>query len=155
MSKTTTQIENLQVAYSVMFGIPAKKIDLSSVRVKVDKEGNDDSYAISDKKMLFKCNTHGCVAGYLSAHPHFKAQGLKYKVSEEEIVFGTGEARTYELESMSKQLFGDMHIFDAGDEDLRGKKQALRRIRKALREAKAISSERNDELHAIEEQLES
>jgi hypothetical protein len=136
---TRQQIENLRMAYAIMWGVPASQIDLGSIRYSQGQA--------TDEKMLTHCSSAGCVAGWLSAHPYFKAQGLLFR-HPGWITLGK------DLSSASEILFGERYIFDDGYDGIRGKLQALARIRHALLwGANAITSDRYYELARQEEEL--
>lgn len=134
------QAENCRVAYSVMAGFPAYKIDLNHVRLGMG--GRSD-----DKTFLSECGAAGCVAGVLSAHPHFRAQGFHWDPS-----FGLslGGREFISLPLMARVLFGASTIFASGPDGVHGKVVALARIRHALYEARRISQSRYGELERQE-----
>lgn len=147
MTITNKQIENSKMAYAIMFGIPHERIDLYEVR-------NTDEGKMSDEKFLApNCNTTGCVAGFLSAHPFFKEQGLKWKKKDAMIQFKTKDVQTDDLNEMSDILFGDYNTFDGGPRGIEGKIVALSRIRKHLHESGVISDKRNDQLSVMEDEV--
>ncbi len=136
---TNKQAENTRVAYAIMAGVPAEKIELNSIR-------NGDARArydrVSDRELLHECGTSGCVAGWLAAHPYFKKQGLGVGIVNNLTFnrYGT------DIEDPSNVLFGVGNIFDAGPSGVQGKKQALYRLRMHLFKAGRITAERNEEL---------
>lgn len=137
MSYTPKQIENLKVAYAVMGGIPAKRINLDLYRTK--------PYACdplpNDKAFLNDCGSAGCIAGWLSAHPHFKAQGLR--VPRDGRYPTIGRMETWEA---AQRLFGDSYMFNSGHSGALGKREALERIRETLVDAEAITPKRDAQL---------
>lgn len=135
------QVENLRVAYSIMAGVPAKRINLWIVR-----KGKD--FAEDKGLPLPECGTAACVAGWLSAHPYFQAQGLRFSTTEREISLGP-----YGLFGSANYLFGTHEVFSGGSDGMTGKLQALERIRRALREKSALSHKRDCELHRYEDML--
>jgi hypothetical protein len=139
---TPKQVENLRVAYSVMWGVPADRIDLGSVR----RDCDDDDEFLSPA-----CRSVGCVAGFLSAHPHFKAQGLRW--TGDGVMLTDSSGRSYHLEEAANELFGGWSVFNAGPSGLEGKRRALEHIRRALLEAGAITLQRNAELARQEQEI--
>ena len=134
---TETQEENLRMAYAIMFGFPAKKVRLSVWRTP----------GASDHALLNECGTAGCVAGILAAHPHFQSYGLVYNASLGRLQY-RGQWDPFDG---ARELFGTDYIFDAGFSGVRGKRQALRRIRYALGDK--ITPERGAELARMETEL--
>ena len=136
---TDKQIENLRMAYAIMAGIPAERINLGVYRA------NDNGFvggaSKDDARFVRTCGSAGCVAGWLSAHPYFKSQGLKWN------------ATSIEYENASSVLFDDYAIFDSGPVGLAGKREALARIRRALNRVGAVDDARSSELHAQEVEM--
>jgi hypothetical protein len=144
---TETQIKNLRVAYSVMAGIPARFISLPDIR-----RGSDCNHsALTDQEFVHDCNSVGCIAGWLSAHPHFQAQGMGYDRTLGSITMG-GLPRF--VREVAFRLMGNSYLFDDGPTGLPGKRTALRRIREALRAADAITTARFHQLSQQEAALE-
>lgn len=142
------QIENLRFAYSVMAGVPSEIVSLGHIRAN---EINGPNTGISDEELLHThCGSVACVAGLLSAHPHFKAQGLLYSVEAQQIQM---HGERVELMDASDELFDYDTIFNAGPCGKYGKLVALERIRVALRKHRAITIQRNMELVDYERTL--
>ena len=133
------QIENLRVAYAIMAGIPAERIKLSIYRRNA--QGYVRVSGWNDKDFINDCGSVGCMAGWLSAHPHFKCQGLKWNAERIKDV------------NASMALFGVFDVFDSGPEGLLGKRVALSRIRRALHNVDAIDDRRYYELEKEELQM--
>ena len=133
---TDKQIENLRMAYAIMAGIPAERIKLDIYRCEPRGRRCEN-----DKAFVSTCGSAGCVAGWLSAHPHFKSQGLKWFAPE------------IQGEPASSALFDDPTIFDSGPEGLTGKREALARIRRALYRAGAVDDARDIELRTKEMEM--
>lgn len=145
------QIENLRMAYAIMSGIPAER-----VRLNVDRAVTFNALAASgtgygveylDEVFTHDCKSVGCVCGWLAAHPYFQAQGLVYHGRTASNKDGV------ELLDMDATLFGDQTIFDSGDMGIVGKRDALARIRNALRQRRAISDECNAQFAKFEQSL--
>lgn len=147
MSLTHQQVINLRVAYSVMAGVPAVKIDLSTFRSRNDGR-SCYSERVSTDKMFNHCGTSGCVGGWLASHPHFTAQGFKYSRGIVPLLRGSIKPVNAALE-----LFGDSSIFRGGPSGIWGKRRALARIRQLLLDNGEISYNRNDELRLEEEAM--
>jgi hypothetical protein len=151
------QVENLRMAYAIMAGIPAERVSLPDVRA-TEPWGAEPG--ITDRRLKQSCGSVACVAGWLSAHPYFKRQGLRYEVEPGEGGFirirrpRAGEVASG-LDEAADYLFGDgsYYLFGTGSFGLEGKRQALRRIRDALYSRGAISYERNNELQQQEEAM--
>ena len=130
------QIENLRMAYAIMAGIPADRVKLDIYRCN-----QHQLVCADDKQFVDNCASVGCVAGWLSAHPYFKRQGLRWNAPDIEGV------------SASFVLLGDYNIFDVGPQGLLGKRVALSRIRRALHNVDAIDDRRYYELEEEELQM--
>lgn len=143
------KIENLRMAYSIFWGIPAERIMLNTWRSR-----DDDMYDIqvTDKQLINQCDTAGCVGGWLSAHPFFKKQGLRYIPNANAI-----EVKGKEAWKADTILFGEEgdRVFNSGPTGLEGKKLGLQRIRDALYDYNAISHSRWLQLSKREDKLKS
>lgn len=149
MTPTATQIENVRVAYAVMAGVPSEKIELSAVR---DTMGFGAFY-VEDDALLHECKTTACIAGWLSSHPYFKAQGFTYGDSTSGLA---KHGRMYFYKHMASDLTGDSQLFNAvNEDDVVGtqKQVALARLRRYLRQNNAITIERGQELADYERTL--
>lgn len=145
MTISPKQAENTRVAYAIMYGIPHERIDLDLVRDYNHGEAGDTKFLAPN------CNTSGCVAGFLSAHPFFKEQGLKWKKKENAILFKDKEGIvTDDLSDISEELFGSYHLFGTGQSGIDGKMEALERIREHLHGHGVINDKRNDQLCKME-----
>ena len=136
------QIENLRMAYSIMAGIPKDRIDLCVIRGRRREAKGSAVTRVSDEDLLQSyCGSVACIAGWLSAHPYFQAQGLGYNST-------VTYENTMGLRFSSTQMFGIPGIFDGAyySGHIGAKQEALARIRNALLKANAITFERNFEL---------
>lgn len=144
---TPQQAENTRMAYSIMWGIPWERIDLDEWRER-DNRGNP----VSSHRLLHLCNTTACIAGWLSAHPHFKAQGLSYDSNSGIVRFKNVEIAGDEEVPADEMLFGDRNIFDGSDDTHPNQKlEALERLRLHLFENNAVTYDRYKELEAAEQ----
>lgn len=138
---TDQQAKNTRVAYAVMAGIPSKRINLDVVR----KGDLDDKEFIAPS-----CNSGACLAGWLSAHPHFVAQGLYWDAKVHEVHLQKGTHKMRGLLNQSKHLFGRACNYDSMFSMSRlrmgQKKEVLQRLREHLLNAGRITKERNSEL---------
>ena len=133
------QIENLRVAYSLMVGIPAVRIHMGLYRA--DGNGFVGRVSKNDARFISECGSAGCMAGWLSAHPYFKSQGL------------TWDADNIRGIDPSTTLFGVSNMFRSGLSELAGKREALERIRRALHDVGAIDDRRYYELQKKEKKM--
>lgn len=141
---TKKQVENLCMAYSIMAGIPAERIDLDVLR-----RYRREQSIINDEDLLQGCGNVACVGGWLSAHPYFQAQGLRYETSGMVTL-----NRRAVLWDVSCELFGTGIIFSAAYQHPAAQKhEALERIRYALLRVGAITPERDDELAQEEKEM--
>lgn len=133
------QAENTRVAYALMAGIPSELIDLDLIR----------DMSASDARML-QCNSCGCMAGWLSAHPYFKAQGLN-------AVVGHKESGWQVPLHLDEELFGNENMFNGSNRTLlpaKGQKQeALERLRLHLLNTGRITQQRSDQLELQEQEF--
>jgi hypothetical protein len=136
---TAKQIENTRMAYSIMAGIPAEKVNLNVIR-RVNNAVNPFA-SVTKSQLLHDCGTVGCIAGWLSAHPYFTAQGLRYR------------AGGIELYAESHRLFGVAFLFNSANSSLPGKTEALMRLRRHLLNFGAITPARDAELAREESRL--
>ena len=124
-----------------MAGIPADRIELDVIRgVRQGAVSAAEHVSDGELKQGY-CGSVACIAGWLSAHPYFKEQGLGYAGTvtyKNDMGFGPA----------STELFGRVDIFDGAycSGHVSSKKEALARIRNALVKANAITFERNFEL---------
>lgn len=146
---TPVQIENNRMAYSIMWGFPARKINLGVLRgAFVGSRNYDFCVEVSNERLFNDCGSVGCIAGILSAHEHFIAQGLCWTPGN-----GIRYKQSFYYHVGSLELFGASNIFATGTAGLPGKLQALRRIRSNLLANRAISLERNIEPAIAEARL--
>lgn len=142
---TPTQAENTRIAYEVMWNTPMAKIDLDCYRLSPVY-----SNKVSDERLLNECGSVACIAGWLSAHPHFKAQHLYYKED------GPRFNGAYAMDEGSLELFGAMGIFDCSNDRsfASDKRQALERLREHLYRHGCITKKQNSEMRRAESALE-
>jgi len=130
MALTPLQIENTRIAYAIMWGIPAKHIDLDTFR---------QGRTVKEMRRA-ECGTVGCIGGWLSVHPYFIKQGLT----------GNGGFKP----EVAYKLFGTYYMFSPSaapgpcwvDGGLKHKREALARLRLHLFENGAITAKRNKAL---------
>lgn len=145
---TDAQAENTRVGYSIMWGIPAERVDLDRWRTPTPGQGYIGRCVLNDAQMMNECGSAGCIAGWFSLHPYFKARGLRYSSQVEALTYN-GQR---DMSLAGQELFGCPSMFWGGTMGKSGKAEALRRLRLHLLSAGRITSERNAEL-AREEAL--
>lgn len=133
-------IENLQVAWAIMFALPSERIYLEAIR-KPD---------VDDESLQAGCGV-ACVAGWLSFDSFFKKQGLYYKGMW--VYNDASGSASGSLWGMSEYLFGVKNIFLCSETKLSDKREALQRIRLALLGQGALSPQENTNLIEIEERF--
>lgn len=135
--------ENTRMAYSIMAGVPDERVHLDAYRSMAKTTFVGDEAFVQPE-----CRSVGCIAGWLSAHEYFKAQGLRF-VDDGVII--TGRATS----NPSYYLFGSDRIFYGLDFHVKGnhKRLALERLRAHLFENKCITPQRNKQLAQYERTL--
>lgn len=129
---------NLFAAYEIMFAVPKSKINLRFYRYIADSWAI--GYSVNDSQMKNDRRVRGCTAGWISAFDYFRSQGLRYSTQADTLTldhFNLGFDSNFK--TMSLKLFGVPYIFDGGSSDFLGKRQALYRIRKGLRDQRFIT----------------
>lgn len=158
MKLTPKQVENTRMAYAIMSGIPAKRINLNNWRLNKGRGWSIGcSDPISNERFASRrCGSVGCIGGWLSAHPYFVAQGLTYDPEARALGRPTISLRGVgDVSAAARKLFGKELLFNCGNYGLEGKRQALARLRLHLYAGGAITEERNAELAAQEARMKS
>lgn len=127
------QVENVRMAYAIMAGMPAKRIDLDRIR---------SGRPADDWFLTRECGSVACIAGVISAHPHFKEQGLAYDPWSGNVTL----CGYHGLGNAASRLMGDAVAFDGSMFDMPPKLEALERLREILFDNGHLSAARNTQL---------
>ncbi len=150
-------IERMKMLYAMLAGIPTKHLNLIQWR------DSNDGMSVSNQRLIrdtreHACGTTACAVGWACAYPPFQVEGLRWSTAEYAPVLLTPYGTSYRWIAV-RQFFGltekqsDMFSHKRDSEEpwnIPDKQLVLRRIRRALRLAGAITSERNKELIAYE-----
>lgn len=150
------QFNNILMALSIMASVPSQRVSLVTWRSLTgnpfgDLHEEDStkywrrlSEALSDEAMKDNdCNTHGCIAGHLSAYKHFQDQGLNFiAVSSSDqsprMYFkelSLSDDPIYNAQTASRVLFGADHCFNMSfGHHGYGKVAALESLKEAKRQ---------------------
>jgi hypothetical protein len=144
LSKST--VAKLRTLYAMMAGIPTNKVYLNHWKMN----GNHTKL-VNSEALVHSCGTVGCILGFASAYPPFKAQGLTERVD------GVPVYRGYYGYEAGAKFFGigpyDAHALFGTTGHFNHKQVALQRIREFLLQHGAITLERSNELAAEEATL--
>jgi len=132
-------VERLRTLYSIMFGVPSEKVNMSGWR-----------FAATERDLTKGCGTAACAVGWACSYPEFQAQGLSYGVSP---AFNGLTSWDAVLEFFAVDAHVAAKLFQTTEVGLEAKRGVLSRIRHLLLENGVISHGRSLELFDQESAL--